>query len=56
MVEYWYKEFRTFCPPCGEIDSYKQRVEGKKPKNPRDRIETTTGMCYGCQYSMFGGI
>ena len=32
---YWYRHHIGECPVCGHDKSYRERVYGKKPKNPR---------------------
>lgn len=34
MKKYWYRQYIGECPVCGDWKGYKERVYGKKPKNP----------------------
>ena len=39
MKKYWYKIQIIECPLCGSIDKFKERIYGKKPKNPEKRYK-----------------
>lgn len=34
--KFWYRIHRTECPVCGAGDTTRERVYGKKPKEPID--------------------
>ena len=36
--QYWYRRYIGECPVCGRDKSYKERVCGEKPTDPKDRI------------------
>lgn len=37
--KYWYKLYIGECPVCGRDQSYRERVYGRKPKDPAKRYE-----------------
>jgi hypothetical protein len=47
---YWYKMYVGECPVCGRNTSYRERVYGEKPKDPKDKyIQLSPSYCYdGC--------
>ena len=35
---HWYRVYLGECPVCGRNKSYRERVYGRRPKNPRKRV------------------
>ena len=35
--KHWYKMYVGECPVCGRDQSFRERVYGKRPKNPKKR-------------------
>jgi hypothetical protein len=34
--KHWYRMYYGECPVCGRLDSYRERVYGEKPKDPKE--------------------
>ncbi len=34
---HWYRQYIGECPVCGRDKSYRERVAGERPADPRDR-------------------
>ena len=35
-LKYWYRQYVGECPVCGHNESYKERVYGEKPTDPKE--------------------
>jgi hypothetical protein len=44
---HWYRQYVGECPVCGRDKSYRERVYGKPPKDPRKRyVQLSPTECY----------
>lgn len=44
---YWYKQHTEECVLCGKGSTVRERVYGRKPKDPRKRYSYRQYACYG---------